>query len=443
MGSSEAEADRGGSAASISSSSPPPLPPLPPNRWGELHALRRREGRKKRDKKQQQLQKGTCGGGGVAGPGAAERGLSPQPEWNCSADDRLALDSQGRRSRVRVREAREEETRHSDRRTGEHRDPCSDLVLNPELCNNMNANPNPCSSPNFSNPNLPHYGAHPFPLMAMQCPYPQIQYVPIANGFGFPYMMPCWASAMSSVTAVPDLAIEVFQPVACRTVQPFSPLVVVPTDGGSPPAIKGVESSGGKGTGIRAAPSWTASLGTNRSSAISDHQSNSVQGGNSGGDIRSHNAPVERAQPQLSPQASNLLHGQSEHSISSRQIEPAANEMAVEGPCGKGSSSNSNGDQFPVAKLEGSTSVSTPVPAADDPISSQASSSLPQMPRVSATGDGPNGKTITGFLYRYTSTEVSIVCVCHGSSFSPAEFVEHAGGTDKVNPLRHISVVPS
>ncbi|KAI3926071.1 hypothetical protein MKW98_028207 [Papaver atlanticum] len=69
--------------------------------------------------------------------------------------------------------------------------------------------------------------------------------------------------------------------------------------------------------------------------------------------------------------------------------------------------------------------------------------SLPKMPCVSTVGDGPNGKTITGFLYRYTNAEVSIVCVCHGSSFSPAEFVKHAGRTDVSQPLKHITVLPS
>lgn len=67
---------------------------------------------------------------------------------------------------------------------------------------------------------------------------------------------------------------------------------------------------------------------------------------------------------------------------------------------------------------------------------------LAQMPCVSVTGNGPNGKTITGFLYTYTKAEVSIVCVCHGASFSPAGFVEHAGGVDVEHPLRHIRVVP-
>lgn len=77
------------------------------------------------------------------------------------------------------------------------------------------------------------------------------------------------------------------------------------------------------------------------------------------------------------------------------------------------------------------------------PLECNGASPLPQMPCVSTTGNGPNGKTITGFLYRYTKTEVCIVCVCHGTSFSPAEFVKHAGGVDVEHPLRHITIVPS
>lgn len=65
-----------------------------------------------------------------------------------------------------------------------------------------------------------------------------------------------------------------------------------------------------------------------------------------------------------------------------------------------------------------------------------------QMPSVTTTGDGPNGKRIEGFLYRYTRGQVSIVCVCHGSFLSPAEFVEHAGRKDVKNPMKHINVFP-
>ncbi|XP_022774591.1 ninja-family protein AFP3-like isoform X2 [Durio zibethinus] len=66
------------------------------------------------------------------------------------------------------------------------------------------------------------------------------------------------------------------------------------------------------------------------------------------------------------------------------------------------------------------------------------------MPYVSTTGDGPNGKRIEGFLYRYRKgEEVRIVCVCHGSFLSPAEFVKHAGGGDVAHPLKHIVVSSS
>ncbi|TKY65090.1 Ninja-family protein AFP2 [Spatholobus suberectus] len=69
---------------------------------------------------------------------------------------------------------------------------------------------------------------------------------------------------------------------------------------------------------------------------------------------------------------------------------------------------------------------------------------LEDMPCVSTKGEGPNGKRIEGFLYRYgKGEEVRIVCVCHGSFLTPAEFVKHAGGGDVANPLKHIVVSPS
>ncbi|XP_019185158.1 PREDICTED: ninja-family protein AFP3-like [Ipomoea nil] len=66
------------------------------------------------------------------------------------------------------------------------------------------------------------------------------------------------------------------------------------------------------------------------------------------------------------------------------------------------------------------------------------------MPCVTTRGDGPEGKKIEGFLYRYRKgEEVRIVCVCHGNFLSPAEFVKHAGGGDVAHPLKHIIVSPS
>ncbi|XP_019180826.1 PREDICTED: ninja-family protein AFP2 isoform X2 [Ipomoea nil] len=67
--------------------------------------------------------------------------------------------------------------------------------------------------------------------------------------------------------------------------------------------------------------------------------------------------------------------------------------------------------------------------------------SLEDMPCVFTKGDGPNGKRIDGILYKYgKGEEVRIMCVCHGSFLSPAEFVKHAGGSDVAHPLKHIVI---
>ncbi|KAL5725785.1 hypothetical protein ACHQM5_008889 [Ranunculus cassubicifolius] len=69
---------------------------------------------------------------------------------------------------------------------------------------------------------------------------------------------------------------------------------------------------------------------------------------------------------------------------------------------------------------------------------------IDEMPCVFTKGDGPNGKRIEGFLFKYKKGEdVRIVCVCHGSFLTPAEFVKHAGGGDVTHPLRHIVVAPA
>ncbi|KAK4758775.1 hypothetical protein SAY87_020076 [Trapa incisa] len=70
--------------------------------------------------------------------------------------------------------------------------------------------------------------------------------------------------------------------------------------------------------------------------------------------------------------------------------------------------------------------------------------SMEDMPCVFTKGDGPKGKRIEGILYKYgKGEEVRIMCVCHGSFLSPAEFVKHAGGGDVLHPLRHIVINPN
>lgn len=63
---------------------------------------------------------------------------------------------------------------------------------------------------------------------------------------------------------------------------------------------------------------------------------------------------------------------------------------------------------------------------------------MARMPFVKTIG--ADGKKVEGFLYKYLQGDVSIVCVCHGSFLSPAEFVKHAGDNDVANPLRQITV---
>ncbi|XP_057777322.1 ninja-family protein AFP2-like [Salvia miltiorrhiza] len=66
------------------------------------------------------------------------------------------------------------------------------------------------------------------------------------------------------------------------------------------------------------------------------------------------------------------------------------------------------------------------------------------MPCVFTKGDGPNGRRVDGILYKYGKGEdVRIMCICHGTFHSPAEFIVHAGGTDVHNPLKHIVVNPN
>lgn len=60
-------------------------------------------------------------------------------------------------------------------------------------------------------------------------------------------------------------------------------------------------------------------------------------------------------------------------------------------------------------------------------------SNPPNLPWVSTTGSGPNGRTISGVTYKYNSNQIRIVCACHGLHMSPEEFLRHASD-ENVNP---------
>ncbi|KAJ4708498.1 Ninja-like protein [Melia azedarach] len=66
--------------------------------------------------------------------------------------------------------------------------------------------------------------------------------------------------------------------------------------------------------------------------------------------------------------------------------------------------------------------------------------SYPNLPWVSTTGSGPNGRTISGVTYKFSANLIRIVCACHGTHMSPEEFVRHASD-ENVNPESGTGVV--
>ncbi|KAE9603374.1 hypothetical protein Lal_00008198 [Lupinus albus] len=161
------------------------------------------------------------------------------------------------------------------------------------------------------------------------------------------------------------------------------------------------------------------------SSIFSDHQLSSHEDGGST-DSHSHSAHSLTEPTQLNISKGNYITSQPEQSASSN---PLRNQRMKE------NQTNTTTQPKPTEENESKVGMLKP----PKPVT-QTSSSLPQMPYVSTTG--PNGKIVNGFLYKYSKSEVSIVCVCHGSTFSPAEFVQHAGGIDISHPLKHITVIP-
>ncbi|KAG2301425.1 hypothetical protein Bca4012_059695 [Brassica carinata] len=121
-----------------------------------------------------------------------------------------------------------------------------------------------------------------------------------------------------------------------------------------------------------------------------------------------------------------------------------ADKVVDEGSSGSGSSGLSELDTAPRPPVQAITNKFKETSPSSAQSPTAARNIIDDMPCVSTTGDGPNGRKIDGFLYRYMKgQEVRIVCVCHGSFLSPAEFVKHAGGRDVTHPLKHIVVNPS
>ncbi|CAN7045085.1 hypothetical protein IGI04_008179 [Brassica rapa subsp. trilocularis] len=134
----------------------------------------------------------------------------------------------------------------------------------------------------------------------------------------------------------------------------------------------------------------------------------------------------------------------SEKQRNARDQKHKADKIVEEGSSGSGSSGLSELDNAPPPPVQATTNKSKETSPSSAQSLPAARNIIEDMPCVSTTGEGPNGKKIDGFLYRYMKgQEVRIVCVCHGSFLTPAEFVKHAGGRDVTHPLKHIVVNPS
>ncbi|XP_074344086.1 uncharacterized protein LOC141683295 isoform X1 [Apium graveolens] len=292
------------------------------------------------------------------------------------------------------------------------------------------------------------------------CPYPNLpamQYVPFTNGFV--YQPSCLGSVVACTNGLmmdKDKRISFgnaadgnegylgkdkrvsFDTAACRSLRPYGRNLEMNVMNGKSDA-----SSGGS------------------SPAVSDHHNSSLQGGSSSinfpqenrytfiaangpkkSDMRSWDLMgMVSNEVKVKTKASDTVNMNSSTNIQERELmcgEELKSAAVFRDPAPV-STKNSIDPDLP--KRETSNVIIT------NPLKPQTArngaSHLPPMPCVSTTGNGPNGRTITGFLYRYTKTEVCIVCVCHGTLFSPAEFVKHAGGVDVEHPLRHITIVPS
>ncbi|KAJ4955933.1 hypothetical protein NE237_012716 [Protea cynaroides] len=403
----------------------------------KIQALRRQEARQKRDEKQQKKRIVRGGRNGSYLNGNV-------PMRTDSMDEKMLSEAQEYQSRVQDQDSVENETNRSEQICKKAK------VTDEEDQHDVNQTSKQCQRPNASSAFVPV-------VPMQQYPFPHLQYVPFANGFAIPYSVPYWTAPPPASAAVGDEK-NVFQPAACGAFRPFQAKNSIANQKSS--GSSNSEQNGTKSIGLKQVQSSLCSSGSlgSCSSGISDYPSTSHQG-NGSSDTRSNSSRLTSEQPQLHTTIVNNAQGQTEHSASSShgieepeqnaeklvasspfQTNPEKTEgksISINKPITPPRSPNQPPRPLKVAKAEANK---PPKPPQHQPIKTQ---SLAHMPCVTTTGNGPNGKTITGFLYRYNKTEVSILCVCHGSFFTPAEFVKHAGGTEVLHPLKHIVVVPS
>ncbi|KAL6294855.1 hypothetical protein ACE6H2_002997 [Prunus campanulata] len=205
---------------------------------------------------------------------------------------------------------------------------------------------------------------------------------------GLPFVLPSWAAAAAARQASVGGGVDALEKLKAEILGSLQGF------GGQPTSQGSMESQGGS------------------SSGMSELESKPLQGSSNCGEARS-------------PASNHLLQERSNQdtvgSSGTGTAEDAsrASRADVESKCKKPNSSEKSGRETRTNAME-------------------------DMPCVFTKGDGPNGRKVEGILYRYgKGEEVRIMCVCHGSFLSPAEFVKHAGGSDVTHPLRHIVVNPA
>ncbi|GMI66366.1 hypothetical protein HRI_000305900 [Hibiscus trionum] len=241
----------------------------------------------------------------------------------------------------------------------------------------------------YLNAELNHPSAYPVFPVRVRYPYPHLQFVPVANGFPYSCVnsMPSWGcDARNGQVAVQPVAMNG----GLQTGHVHHP--------------NGYDSEQNNSKGEKNKKTGSNGSSTDSSSVINcstpSNQMDSAQSND-----KCSNGGIEKAAPP------------SMHVAESTSLNPR--------------------------KAPGKPVLSNEMGKPPKPRAPPIHDVLGDMPCVSTTGNGADGKTINGFLYRYTKSEVSIICVCHGNSFTPAEFVQHAGGNDVSHPLRHITVIPS
>ncbi|XP_022159828.1 uncharacterized protein LOC111026132 [Momordica charantia] len=287
----------------------------------------------------------------------------------------------------------------------------------------------------------------------LQMPY--TYYVPFLNGYAFPCVVPYWSAAAAGAD---------HHPVPCRSFGPFQ----------TNQNVADAALSNGCQSWSKSTKSASGSSGSSvcSSSVISDHyhSSSSHEGGDSSSYTRRNSSNSSSDGHQMTQPNPNDPKNDSPSSdlvkpdpcvdnrtqCPEKSVQSHVSKSGVRTTIKKEPIASNKDDEVvePSTKPVSSSLKSSPPMSLKNrnmengkppkpQIQTRNIPSLQQMPCVSTTGVGPNGKTITGFLYKYSNLEVSILCVCHGESFAPAEFVKHAGGAEVSHPLRHITVLPT